>query len=563
MGNKLLHILNILFFFYCEVVIGNVNIENNKITNVFHRCEKSEENIQIQKDRSQLTNFYFNGIDSRIKLNCGSVISKPFTFCAWIKPEDIHKNDMAIMGIPDVFWLFASTNREIRFAELSIGNIYTSGVLLSNNVWSFMCFVVDYKSVKIYCNSDYIGEFQFVNDYDFGNSLIIGKDNYQSAFHGNMREISVYDGKLDTEVIKDLYAESSRQQPLTEGLVIYYPYDDDKFFQAYKGSGLKINNVIFKPDSIHGTVGYFSGKESFIDFGLIPIDNVVSVSLWIKPQLLSQKKGALISLRQAISFSLTAEGRLVLTIPTIVDLKENSVQLKMNSWHHVGITFKEGKGVTFYLNGEKIGDSPIEEYKDATKELRIGTNIWSEFFIGEMDDLIIWNRVLSDEEIRHVFKKDNEYWQNELKPKRIQQFQYKVFVLPILSLLFLLFLFLKIRSKKRKLVYGSVEQMDPFLIKLNEIVEEKFADPNFMVDGFSLLMGMSKTKLYNELKLRTGRSPKEYIRECRLLKASEMLRESDMPVNEISEAVGFISRAYFNKCFREKFGKTPTEFRLN
>lgn len=53
----------------------------------------------------------------------------------------------------------------------------------------------------------------------------------------------------------------------------------------------------------------------------------------------------------------------------------------------------------------------------------------------------------------------------------------------------------------------------------------------------------------------------EYINNLRLEKAADYLRHSDFSVTEIALQTGFNSSSYFNKKFRESYGKTPTEYR--
>ncbi len=49
--------------------------------------------------------------------------------------------------------------------------------------------------------------------------------------------------------------------------------------------------------------------------------------------------------------------------------------------------------------------------------------------------------------------------------------------------------------------------------------------------------------------------------EYRLSKAAELLRETDEPVSVIAAETGFNHLSYFGKCFREKTGLSPSEYR--
>ena len=58
-------------------------------------------------------------------------------------------------------------------------------------------------------------------------------------------------------------------------------------------------------------------------------------------------------------------------------------------------------------------------------------------------------------------------------------------------------------------------------------------------------------------------TPYKYLMEYRLSKAAELLKNTDLPVGVISENVGFHQLSHFGKCFREKTGLSPKNYRKN
>jgi AraC-like DNA-binding protein/mannose-6-phosphate isomerase-like protein (cupin superfamily) len=70
--------------------------------------------------------------------------------------------------------------------------------------------------------------------------------------------------------------------------------------------------------------------------------------------------------------------------------------------------------------------------------------------------------------------------------------------------------------------------------------------------------GLSKT-----IKKATSRTFKELLQERRLDKAKELLQGSDLPIALIVEQVGYDNISYFYRIFKEKYGRTPKEFRMN
>jgi transcriptional regulator GlxA family with amidase domain len=74
-------------------------------------------------------------------------------------------------------------------------------------------------------------------------------------------------------------------------------------------------------------------------------------------------------------------------------------------------------------------------------------------------------------------------------------------------------------------------------------------------------MGLSRVQLYRKVKAITGQSPVELLRQMRLQRAYALLQSTNKTVQEIAFEVGFNTPGYFSKCFREQFGRYPTELR--
>lgn len=66
-------------------------------------------------------------------------------------------------------------------------------------------------------------------------------------------------------------------------------------------------------------------------------------------------------------------------------------------------------------------------------------------------------------------------------------------------------------------------------------------------------------KLFRE---RFAMSVADYISDIRFLKASSLLKETQLGVDEIIERIGWENKKYFFTVFKKKFGTTPTEYRL-
>ncbi len=61
----------------------------------------------------------------------------------------------------------------------------------------------------------------------------------------------------------------------------------------------------------------------------------------------------------------------------------------------------------------------------------------------------------------------------------------------------------------------------------------------------------------------TGLSIKEYQRNCRMIKAMELLQESNLSITEISDSIGLDDLAYFSRIFKKQYGIPPSKVRYH
>jgi len=72
---------------------------------------------------------------------------------------------------------------------------------------------------------------------------------------------------------------------------------------------------------------------------------------------------------------------------------------------------------------------------------------------------------------------------------------------------------------------------------------------------------ISPSKLQEGFKGMHGRTVTDYIREIRVLKAEELIKETDLNISEVVYSIGLSSRSYFSKIFKEKFNCSPKDYK--
>jgi signal transduction histidine kinase/DNA-binding response OmpR family regulator/ligand-binding sensor domain-containing protein len=107
-----------------------------------------------------------------------------------------------------------------------------------------------------------------------------------------------------------------------------------------------------------------------------------------------------------------------------------------------------------------------------------------------------------------------------------------------------------------------INNIDKSIIKtILAIVEKELSNTEFSITDLCREAAMSRTLLYEKIKVHTGLAPNEFIRIIRLNKAMDLLKSGEYSINEIAFKVGFQDSKYFSTSFKKFFGKSPKEFK--
>ena len=82
-------------------------------------------------------------------------------------------------------------------------------------------------------------------------------------------------------------------------------------------------------------------------------------------------------------------------------------------------------------------------------------------------------------------------------------------------------------------------------ISLNAIAEQLYMNPNY---------------LSQLIKKKTGKTYQNYVTELRVCHAEKLLRETNMKIYEVCEAVGYQDTRHFSELFERITGKKPSDY---
>ena len=142
------------------------------------------------------------------------------------------------------------------------------------------------------------------------------------------------------------------------------------------------------------------------------------------------------------------------------------------------------------------------------------------------------------------------------------------FLLFVVSLSFILFNQQKMQKEIRRDILPQLEEVqeaiqlskkdEAFAERLRQVVDDYLKDPNLNVEFLGGKLQLSRTQLFRRVKAVAGKGPLDYIRERRLIRADELLRTTDMTIQQVALELCFSSPGYFTKCYKEYFGHLPS-----
>lgn len=105
------------------------------------------------------------------------------------------------------------------------------------------------------------------------------------------------------------------------------------------------------------------------------------------------------------------------------------------------------------------------------------------------------------------------------------------------------------------------DYQDPFLRKLQQVVEENLDDENFGTLQLCRAMAMSRTQLHRKIKALLDIPTARFIQLTRLHHARQLILTTDKSIGEISYEAGFKDPSYFTKLYVAEFEEKPSDTR--
>lgn len=96
--------------------------------------------------------------------------------------------------------------------------------------------------------------------------------------------------------------------------------------------------------------------------------------------------------------------------------------------------------------------------------------------------------------------------------------------------------------------------------KVNDFIQAHIAD-TLSLETLASVAKLSPSHFARAFKQTTGQSPHYYVLTSRLTRASEHIRKTEIPLNEIALCSGFSSQSHMTSLMKRLWGTTPAEYR--
>jgi len=202
------------------------------------------------------------------------------------------------------------------------------------------------------------------------------------------------------------------------GLVGYWSFDGNANDATKNRNNGILHNITQAEDRFgNANKAYRFGGSSYIEIShsdTLNMKRAITMTAWIKPQrlcrdwIVTMQKGDKWNCNYQFAIYMPRNrGNRVCFSSAMELMVDTQIGLELNKWHHVALTYESGKRVCFYCDGVQIGNRKASrDLPPNNNSLVIGYDPFDcdEYFEGDMDDVRLFNRALSEKEIQELYK---------------------------------------------------------------------------------------------------------------------------------------------------------------
>ncbi|WP_058308460.1 AraC family transcriptional regulator [Gracilibacillus massiliensis] len=114
--------------------------------------------------------------------------------------------------------------------------------------------------------------------------------------------------------------------------------------------------------------------------------------------------------------------------------------------------------------------------------------------------------------------------------------------------------------EKNRSKYHDEAEIPSYIFDIQSYLEENYKK-RITLDDLSKICKLNKYQIVKNFKTSVGISPIEYLIETRINKSKDLLKYTNLSINEIAFEIGIDNVTHFINLFKKRVGTTPLKFR--
>lgn len=387
----------------------------------------------------------FNGVNQYISGAIAGFNSTQISVCAWASKSSNPSTFTQIVGDADVHGALFIDSSGVVFGQFSFvtgGNkgTFATKITMPSGLHHYCTTWSTGNPVNLYRDGSLVASSANVTDTLVAwTGFWIARYSGGVYFNGTIDDARVYNRALSAQEVQQLYATGvaniahSNTVTLSSGLVGYWTFDgpntnwktDTVVDSSGQGNTGQMVSMSTSTSPTAGKIGQalkFNGTNSSINVpnsSSLQLSNAITVSAWIygKNNWTHPTEGSTIVAKRDFTssdqinydFEVNKSGFLqFLSANGSIASVDNTTALSINKWYFVSVTY-DSSNVRFYVNGTQVSSfAQTAAMASNTTLVSIGRTIrphntnFGEFQ-GNLDDVRIYNRALSAQEVSQLY----------------------------------------------------------------------------------------------------------------------------------------------------------------
>ncbi|MDE7016499.1 MAG: AraC family transcriptional regulator [Lachnospiraceae bacterium] len=102
---------------------------------------------------------------------------------------------------------------------------------------------------------------------------------------------------------------------------------------------------------------------------------------------------------------------------------------------------------------------------------------------------------------------------------------------------------------------------DFYIKEAFSFIEQNFQN-NISVEDIASCCGLNRSYFGKIFRENTGKSPQDFLITYRMVKATELLKLTQLTIGDIGNAVGYPNQLHFSRAFKNVYGLSPRQWRI-